>query len=68
MLVTLLYITDNKAWLLVTRYQCGISALGPQASFRGETGGSVPKCRLVVPQAGFANTPNLAYFTPKLFR
>ena len=51
MLVTLLYITDNKAWLLVTRYQCGISALGPQASFPGETGGSVPKCRLVVPQA-----------------
>ena len=50
-LVTLLYFTDNKAWLLVTRYQCGISALGPQASFRGETGGSVPKCRLVVPQA-----------------
>ena len=50
-LVTLLYITDNKAWLLVTPYQCGIPALGPQALFRGETGGSVPKCRLVVPQA-----------------
>ena len=51
MLVTLLHITDNKAWLLVTRYQCGIPALGPQALFRGETGVSVPKCRLVVPQA-----------------
>ena len=30
----------------VTRYQDGISALGPQTSFRGETIGSVAKCLL----------------------
>ena len=30
----------------VTRYQDGISALGPQTSFRGETRGSVAKCLL----------------------
>ena len=34
-----------QIWL-VTRYQCGISVLVAQTSFRGETSGSVAKCRL----------------------
>ena len=32
---------------VVTRHQYGISALISQTSFRGETSGSVAKCRLV---------------------
>ena len=36
---------EAKTWV-VTRHQYGISALFPQTSFRGETSGSVSKCRL----------------------
>ena len=34
----------NQIWV-VTRHQCGISALVPQTSFRWQTGGGVAKCR-----------------------
>ena len=34
----------NQIWV-VTRHQCGISALVSQTSFRWETGGGVAKCR-----------------------
>ena len=35
----------SQIWLVI-RHQYGISALVPQASFRGETGGGVTKCWL----------------------
>ena len=35
----------SHIWV-VTRYQCGISALLSQTSFRGETSGGVVECRL----------------------
>ena len=35
----------SHIWV-VTRYQCGISVLLSQTSFRGETSGGVAECRL----------------------
>ena len=37
--------TTTQIWV-VTRHWCGISALVPQTSFRGENSGGVAKCRL----------------------
>ena len=37
--------SSRKIWV-VARHQCGISALVPQTSIRGETSGDVVKCRL----------------------
>ena len=37
--------STTQIWV-VTRHQYGISALVSQTSFRGETSGSVPNCRL----------------------
>ena len=45
--------TSTTQMWVVTRHQYGISALVSQTSFRGETSGSVAKCRLF-PQASFA--------------
>ena len=37
--------STTQIWVM-TRHQCGISALASQTSFGGETSGSVAKCRL----------------------
>ena len=37
--------STTQTWV-VMRHQCGISAVVPQRSFRGETSGRVVKCRL----------------------
>ena len=39
-------IRSTSQIFVVTRHQCGISALVSQTSFGGETSGSVAKCRL----------------------
>ena len=37
--------STTQIWV-VTRHQCGLSAVVPQTSFRGETIGGFAKCRL----------------------